>query len=54
MNKQAALAQINDEIRAAVYAISEAEMAGLRGEAMLAVKRRLLVLKARHAAVLAA
>lgn len=44
MNKS----DINDLIRAKVYEIREAEMAGLRGEAMLSIKRELTALKAQH------
>jgi hypothetical protein len=53
MTRNQQIDAINDKIRAAVYAIGDAEFAGLRGEAMLAVKRNLLVLKAQHKAIMA-
>lgn len=50
MTKQATLDRLNDEIRAAVYAIAEAEMAGLRGAAMIQLHANLRTLKAAHKA----
>lgn len=41
--------QLNEMIRDAVRAVSEAEMEGLRGEAMIAVKAELRQLKERYA-----
>lgn len=41
--------EINEKIRAAKIAISEAEMAGVRGEAMISLKRQLRILKEAHA-----
>ncbi|QGJ87193.1 hypothetical protein VC50_gp17 [Pseudomonas phage vB_PaeM_C1-14_Ab28] len=40
--------QINDQIRSAKIAISEAEMEGLRGQAMIALKAKLTNLKAQY------
>lgn len=51
MNK---IDQLNDQIRAAKIAISEAEMAGLRGAEMLKIKAQLSSLKAQHQAARAA
>ncbi|WVX92375.1 hypothetical protein PA3000051 [Pseudomonas phage vB_PaeM_HZ_ZJUPA3] len=42
--------QINDKIRAAKIAISEAEMEGLRGQAMIDLKAELANLKAQFKA----
>jgi hypothetical protein len=47
--REARRAELNDQIRSAVFDIRDAEMEGLRGEAMLAVKHRLVVLKAKFA-----
>lgn len=41
--------QLNDRIRAAKHAITDAAFAGVRGEAMLALKAELRRLKAEHA-----
>jgi len=41
--------QLNEMIRDAVRAVSDAEMEGLRGAEMLAVKAELRSLKARYA-----
>lgn len=46
MNKT--LDTINDRIREARRAIGAAELAGLRGDKMMAVKRQLAALKAEH------
>ncbi|WPK40842.1 hypothetical protein Victoria_0097 [Pseudomonas phage Victoria] len=47
-NAEMTKSQINDQIRSAKIAISEAEMEGLRGQAMIALKAKLTTLKAQY------